>query len=271
MYEIEKFEHEGLVVRIVNDEDPQEPDWGEDEMFLTCPKKGYTFGRRTRALPAPEHHLPWGIGPWAEYGDEIPKPPSQGGESEAYDLYEEWQAEYDDTYVVWPFRCYNAHGSGTGQLHVVGEERWEDADGWVYVKRIQSSLERLAYPDRDETTLRDQLIEVYAQWANGDVWGFIVEDSDGEELDSCWGFYGTEAAIEEGKSVAGHLAGKTRLVRMLVLKHDNTWHSTVLSVPHTVPDSQAPRWSMDSGNVQAGVFGVILESHFVAKAEGSET
>jgi hypothetical protein len=32
--------------------------------------------------------------------------------------------------------------------------------------------------------------EVYTAWANGEVYGYSVEDQDGETLDSCWGYIG---------------------------------------------------------------------------------
>ena len=40
----------------------------------------------------------------------------------------------------------------------------------------------------------------FNQWANGDVWGFKIEDEQGNEIDSCWGFYGIESAREEVNS-----------------------------------------------------------------------
>jgi hypothetical protein len=43
-------------------------------------------------------------------------------------------------------------------------------------------------------------VEEYNQYLTGDVYGYIVKDADGEQVDSCWGFYGFEYAKEEGKS-----------------------------------------------------------------------
>lgn len=37
--------------------------------------------------------------------------------------------------------------------------------------------------------------EEYRRWADGDVWGYTVE-ADGEHVESCWGFYGNDAAEE---------------------------------------------------------------------------
>lgn len=43
-------------------------------------------------------------------------------------------------------------------------------------------------------------VQAYSQWASGEVYGFVVKDKEGHELDSCWGFLGMdhvkESAIE---------------------------------------------------------------------------
>lgn len=55
------------------------------------------------------------------------------------------------------------------------------------VKRITKKVR-----ERVEASLKAE-IEVYSQWANGDCWGYIVEEEDGtgkDTGDSCFGFYG---------------------------------------------------------------------------------
>ncbi|MHC4619184.1 MAG: hypothetical protein ACYTEQ_15680 [Planctomycetota bacterium] len=55
-----------------------------------------------------------------------------------------------------------------------------------------------------EDALRSE-VETYDQFLRGDVWGYIVEDGEGEHIDSCWGFFGEEAAQAEGDaSLAAH-------------------------------------------------------------------
>lgn len=49
-----------------------------------------------------------------------------------------------------------------------------------------------------EKVLRAEVDE-YGQYLSGDVWGYVVEDDDGEHIDSCWGFYGRAAAEEAGR------------------------------------------------------------------------
>ncbi len=58
--------------------------------------------------------------------------------------------------------------------------------------------------------LRGELAQ-WRQYLEGDVYGYVVTDERGEHLDSCWGFYGFEYAVEEGRSMlAWHVEGRAR-------------------------------------------------------------
>ena len=43
-------------------------------------------------------------------------------------------------------------------------------------------------------------------YLRGDVWGYVVEDEDGEELDSLWGCYGWEYVRGEAENCVDRLA-----------------------------------------------------------------
>lgn len=90
--------------------------------------------------------------------------------------------------------------------------------GFVYCSRERAIEEfgkkRLTKKVRDAAikTLVSE-VETFCQYLQGEVYGWIVErvifDEDGkeidtEELDSCWGCYGLDYAIEEGKNNAAH-------------------------------------------------------------------
>lgn len=45
-------------------------------------------------------------------------------------------------------------------------------------------------------------VETYDQYLTGDVWGYVIEDQDGEHLDSCWGLYGLDYARAEATAAA---------------------------------------------------------------------
>ncbi|HBF33402.1 TPA: hypothetical protein DDW35_02440 [Candidatus Sumerlaeota bacterium] len=45
-------------------------------------------------------------------------------------------------------------------------------------------------------------IEQYDQYLQGEVYGYVVEDENGEHLDSCWGFFGLDYAREQAQAAA---------------------------------------------------------------------
>lgn len=42
-------------------------------------------------------------------------------------------------------------------------------------------------------------MEVYNCYVSGNVYGFVIEDEDENEIDSCWGYYGYEAVEDQNK------------------------------------------------------------------------
>lgn len=58
-------------------------------------------------------------------------------------------------------------------------------------------------------------VEVYSAWASGEVYGYVVENEDGDQVDSCWGFIGEAGyCLEEGISSAKvHIAYEQMLRR----------------------------------------------------------
>jgi hypothetical protein len=227
-YERDRIEYKGFTIRVVNDEGPEEPAWGGTEFFIACTSRSYTFGNQYS--PDPYQYLRWGEGKWGEFGEDVPVCPPVGEESEAYDLYEEWQDEHSSEYTVWPFRCGTEHGPGSFAIRFLDLEDLDrrNPDGWIFVQSPESPLHALASaadPKRDIVQIRDQLVETYTQWANGDVWGYIIEDSDGDEVGACWGIYGAEDCIAEAKGEIDALSATTRLVDLLALRASDDWKS----------------------------------------------
>ena len=50
-------------------------------------------------------------------------------------------------------------------------------------------------------------IDTFSQYINGDVYGFVIEDEDGNEEDSCWGFYGYDI-VDNG--IFGNLSDRDK-------------------------------------------------------------
>ena len=49
-------------------------------------------------------------------------------------------------------------------------------------------------------------VEEYDNYITGDAYGYVIEDEDEEEVDSCWGYLGdANYALSEAKSIIDHL------------------------------------------------------------------
>ena len=54
----------------------------------------------------------------------------------------------------------------------------------------------------NRTQAAELCIETWNQYLSGDVYGFVVKDAQGENLDSCCGFYGIEYVREAAREAA---------------------------------------------------------------------
>jgi len=76
--------------------------------------------------------------------------------------------------------------------------RWDSGQvGWA----VLSPEAAKNYPDPKKAI--ESEVETYSQYVSGDVWGFVLEEAktcdtcghtEWEEVDSCWGFYGSDPA-----------------------------------------------------------------------------
>jgi hypothetical protein len=82
---------------------------------------------------------------------------------------------------------------------------WDSGQcGFIYVvpKVKQSWLEN-AEGDVDKCLLwLESEVEEFNQFLNGQVYGYDIEDEDGDVVDSCWGIYGLEYCESEARSTA---------------------------------------------------------------------
>lgn len=114
----------------------------------------------------------------------------------------------DRHYIMLPLRLVDHSGIsmsiGRG-AHPQDPGGWDSGQvGWIYMtkkkaveewgkKRCTKQVVELA-----EKCL-SQEVETYNQYLTGDVYGFVIEDSDGDEVDSCWGHFGLDYAIQAAK------------------------------------------------------------------------
>jgi len=122
-------------------------------------------------------------------------------------------------------------------LYVGGGSHWSDSAGWdsgtvgvIYTTPEKIRENFLIAKDAEipaetmaqaENVLRSE-VETWDQYVTGDVYGIVVEGSDGEVLESVWGFYGHDDVKEEAmgmlKGVIEHeKQERKKIERMMAL------------------------------------------------------
>lgn len=120
-----------------------------------------------------------------------------------------------------PIRAYSQ------SYTIVSECEWDSADGFYWASL--SKIDEEGW--QDVTQLRDCLraeLATLNQWLEGDVWGYVLSSEDEEHVDSCWGFFGIDDAMSEGRAAAEFLnyrdacnwAGLPEWVRQYVLARE---------------------------------------------------
>ena len=88
---------------------------------------------------------------------------------------------------------------------------WDSGQvGWVFVAKGKG---KTAITREIAEKQAESLVETWNQYLSGDVWGFVIEDEDGDHIDSCWGFYGQEYALESAKEAVDGLVRQLPLFK----------------------------------------------------------
>lgn len=173
---VESFECAGLTINIFYDDDPLNP------------RKDYTpFGHMVC------FHRRYNLGDKHEFSSP--------------EDFEEWAKSQGDNVLSLPLYLYDHSGitMSTGSFH----DPWDSGQvGWIYTtkeevrkeyarKYVSKKLAKRVYE------LLEGEVKSYDDYLTGNCYGFVIEDSEGEEVYSCWGFLGDiEYCREEAKSFA---------------------------------------------------------------------
>ena len=175
----EEYQHNGLDVKIFYDTDPTSPREWDNLGTMLCSHRNYSLG--DEQLVADEY--------------------------EGWDEVKEMLIKERKAVLVLPLGLYDH----SGITMYIGEnhDRWDGGQvGFVYVTEEDMKREQAADPtynlERAEACIRGE-IEEYDKYLRGDVYGFSVTNpKTGDEIDSCWGFFGIEYAKEEANSNADY-------------------------------------------------------------------
>jgi hypothetical protein len=168
----EEFEHKGLTIKIVQDEDAQSPrEWGDEGLFLVASHRDFY-------VPAP-------------------------GEKRCRETFNAYVEQYGRTHWIFPIEAYIHSGVHLSFSHrgQYPDRRWDVSQvGAIFASKKEWRLSKSARKSA-ETHL-----EAWNQYLGGEVCGYIIEGGLTEE--SCWGFYGVEYCKKEALSMAEHMLKK---------------------------------------------------------------
>lgn len=125
----------------------------------------------------------------------------------------EWADENRVLYL--PLYLYDHSGitMSTGRSYPFNDP-WDSGQvGYIYLTRETILKEwgwKAVTKKRLEKLYKYMEAEVkeYDQYLTGDVWGYVIKE-DGEEVESCWGFYGYDYCEQEAKSIIENLEATT--------------------------------------------------------------
>lgn len=143
-------------------------------------------------------HVPYSSA-WLDYPDEY----SDAQYNRALNRLVKWAEDN----VIWQPVYIYSHSGDTINTSPFGC-RWDSGQiGYIFVFKEQARKEfghitKKVY-ERCQGLLKGT-IETLDMYLTGDVYGCIIEDEEGEEIDSCWGFYGRDYA-----AIAEHFEGVT--------------------------------------------------------------
>jgi hypothetical protein len=166
-YTAETFKHNGYTVEIIADPDAQSPEeYGDDGIFIVTTRNRY-FERL------------------------------HNGE-DAKGCMED--KELCKRYWIFPVYAY-IHGGVALSLGRGGQfsDMWDSGQiGFVFAAKSEWRYEnRTTKNCVSARKAAESHVEVWNQYLSGDVWGFEIKDANGNDVDSCWGFYGLEYCKQE--------------------------------------------------------------------------
>jgi len=206
MDSFETIERAGYTASIVHDVDPQSPDewdtfaklaynasrvaWNPDDL----PRDPYGTGRFVvdcdQCEGTGERDAPEGI---QQFGKPSPCAFCEGT-GYRVDGLQACQTMHGNVVACLPV---SVNDGPYTMLHVADD--WEDAQGWIYATKETADMTGVAPADYEKALRQD--LATWNTYLEGDVYGIIVTDADGREVDSCFGFYGLEYAREEAKGM----------------------------------------------------------------------
>lgn len=125
------------------------------------------------------------------------------GPGGALEVVSRWLTAFQKVPLVLPVSAYEHSGVS---VSLGTDNHWSDPGGWdsgwigwLFITHDQVKSWGTP-PDRIEDALRGGF-EEFAAWVAGDCYGYRILSPDGDEIESCWGFYGWDIFDENADTI----------------------------------------------------------------------
>lgn len=208
----------GCNVFIMQDTSPECPlDMYEYTCTIVCWHRRYSLGHKQREqFATPDDFITW------------------------------WNENHADTGTLKPLYLYDHSGQAISTTPFACP--WDSGKvGYAFITAERAKEHGVPDPAQ---TIEDE-VKTYGQWLSGDVYGFTIEDEEGNVIDCSWGYFGLDCVKEEAFAVANGVRNHVRY------KHDK--HGSPVSAVLSVRIDRSDFKNIASGEFTDGDFAAVIE------------
>ena len=240
MENVHEENYQGLTIKVSQDDDVQGPqEWGDDNIFLVAYHRDFSVDAPRKTLPKEQWTISDHKSVCTECGqrnftsskengntcgrcgrnsriDKVfhketkGKPMFSKNELIAFLQKRTYDYNFDfKAFHVFPLEAYIHSGVSLALSHEGNfpDRRWDVSQlGAVLIAKTEARTNAKA------RKMAQGYIETWNDYLSGNVYGYQIEDTEGNEIESCWGFYGEYdsqgGALSEAKSVIDHMTNK---------------------------------------------------------------
>ena len=184
-------ERKGYTIRILRDDDGESPREWDNAGKMVCWHNGYNLGDEQSRQDVSEWLSSFMCSNCEKLSDH------QYNDADDLTMDEIWNA-VNKEFIFLPLYLYDHSGISISTSSFVGHSyygAWDSGQvGFIYISKKDAVKEwgnKLFTKTVEEKAINYLVGEVktYDDYLRGNIYGYIIEDEDGDNIDSCWGFY----------------------------------------------------------------------------------